>query len=82
MFVPQRRRTDCDGLDLDALLDVGSAGVVRLLVLEDRLAAESVDECCATCGHSLARVLAGFVDVEAYRFLRRRTPSDRTGYPS
>jgi hypothetical protein len=42
-----RLRTDCDGLDLDALLDVGGAGVVRLLVLKDRLAAEGVDERCA-----------------------------------
>ena len=41
--------TDCDGLNLDALLDVGGAGVVRLLVLEHWLAAECVDECCAAC---------------------------------
>jgi len=36
--------TDGDGLDLDALLDVGSAGVVRLLVAEHGLAAEGIDK--------------------------------------
>ena len=43
------QRTNCDGLNLDTLLDVGSAGVVRLLVLKNWLATEGVDECGATC---------------------------------
>jgi hypothetical protein len=41
--------TNGDGLDLDAFLDVGHGGVVRVLVVEDALAAEGVDESCATC---------------------------------
>jgi hypothetical protein len=38
-----------DGLDFDAILDVGHGGVVRVLVVEDALAAEGIDEGCATC---------------------------------
>lgn len=37
-------RTDGDGLDLDALLDMGAVGIVGVLVGEDALAAEGVDE--------------------------------------
>jgi hypothetical protein len=37
-------RTDCDGLDLDTLLNVRRVRVVRLLVLEDSLATERVHE--------------------------------------
>jgi hypothetical protein len=36
--------TDGDRLDLDAILDVSSVGIVRVLVGEDTLAAEGVDE--------------------------------------
>lgn len=38
------QHTDCDGLDLDAVLDVSTVGVVGLLVREHRLAAQGVDE--------------------------------------
>ena len=38
---------DCDGLDLDTLLDVGGGGIIRLLVLEDLVAAQRVDKGCA-----------------------------------
>ncbi len=41
-------RTDGDGLNLDALLNMGGGSVVGLLVAEDGLAAESVDEGGAT----------------------------------
>jgi len=37
-------RTNSDGLDLDAFLDVSAGGIVRFLVSEHRLAAECVDE--------------------------------------
>jgi hypothetical protein len=37
-------RTDGDRLNLNALLDVSSGRVVRLLVAEHGLAAQSVDE--------------------------------------
>lgn len=37
-------RTNCHGLDLDAVLDVGAVGVIRVLVADHRLSAESVDE--------------------------------------
>ena len=37
-------RTDCDWLNLDAFLDVCDGRVIRVLVLEDFLAAEGVDE--------------------------------------
>lgn len=43
-------RTDGDGLYPDALLDVSIARIVRLLVVQDVLAAESVDEGSATYG--------------------------------
>lgn len=38
------KHTDCDGLDLDAVLDVSTVGVIGLLVREHRLAAQGVDE--------------------------------------
>lgn len=41
-----RQRTDCDGLDLDALLNMCSCWVVDLLVSEHLLAAKGVDEGC------------------------------------
>lgn len=50
--------TDCDGLDLDALLDVGGAWVVGLLMGEDGLAAERVYEsgsACRTTGNGQLR---------------------------
>lgn len=37
-------RTDCDGLDLDTVFDVGIMGVIRILVLENVLAAKGVDK--------------------------------------
>ena len=37
-------RTNGDRLDLDALFDMGSGRVIRLLVAEHGLAAECVDE--------------------------------------
>jgi hypothetical protein len=40
--------TDCDRFDPDALLDMGVSGVVGLFWLEDLLAAERVDEGCAS----------------------------------
>jgi hypothetical protein len=43
---PSMPHTDCDGLDLDALLDVCGCWVVNLLVSEHLLAAEGVDEGC------------------------------------
>jgi hypothetical protein len=48
-YLPLERHTDGDGLDLDALLDMCRCGVIRLLVLEDLLAAERVDEGCPAC---------------------------------
>ena len=39
-----RMRTNSDGLDLDAFLDVSAGGIFRFLVSEHRLAAECVDE--------------------------------------
>jgi hypothetical protein len=42
-------RTNGDGLDLDAILDVGTIGIVRLLVRQDALAAEGVDEGGSAC---------------------------------
>ena len=41
-----RRRTDGDGLDLDAFLDVRNSRIVDLLVSKDLLAAERVHESC------------------------------------
>lgn len=38
-------RTNSDGLDLDAILDVNIGGIVRVLVLEDIFATERVDKC-------------------------------------
>lgn len=37
-------RTNGNGLDLNALLDVGRASIIGLLVREHRLSAERVDE--------------------------------------
>lgn len=37
-------RTNCHGLDLDAVLDMGAVGVIGVLVADNRLSAESVDE--------------------------------------
>lgn len=44
-----RLRTDGDGLDLDAFLDVGGGRVVGLLMTEDSLVAEGVDEGGPSC---------------------------------
>lgn len=44
------RHTDCDRLDLDTVLDVGSTGIVRVLVVKHALTAEGVDEGRSTCG--------------------------------
>lgn len=41
-----RAPTNCDGLDLHALLDMGDRRVIRVLVLQNLLAAQSVDEGC------------------------------------
>lgn len=38
------KRTNCDGLDLDALLDVGGRGIIGVLMGENLFAAEGVDE--------------------------------------
>lgn len=46
-FRQRTLRTNGDGLDFDAILDVGHGGVVGVLVVEDALAAEGVDEGCA-----------------------------------
>ena len=43
------KRTDSNGLDLDALLDVGGVGVIAVLVGEDGLPAEGVDEGSPAC---------------------------------
>lgn len=42
-------RTDGDGLDLDTVLDRRAVGVVRLLVAQHTLAAESVDKGRSSC---------------------------------
>jgi hypothetical protein len=39
--------TDSNGLDADALLEVGIGGIVSILALQDLLATESVDKSCA-----------------------------------
>ena len=44
------KRTNCDGLDLDALFDVGSSGIIGVLVGENLFAAEGVDEGGAAWG--------------------------------
>lgn len=41
--------TDGNGLDLDAILNVGAIGVVRLLVGKDGLATERVDKGSSAC---------------------------------
>ena len=38
------KRTNCDGLDLDTLLDVGGRGIIGVLVGKNFFAAEGVDE--------------------------------------
>ena len=38
------KHTNCDGLDLHAILNVSAVWVVRLLMGQYRLAAEGVDE--------------------------------------
>lgn len=43
------RRTDGQGLDLDALLLVGRVGVIAVLVVEDGLSAEGVDKGGSAC---------------------------------
>lgn len=45
----QGRRTDGDGGDLDALLDMCCVGIFGVHVLENLLAAEGVDECGPAC---------------------------------
>lgn len=42
-------RTDGDGLDLNALLNVGGGGIVGVLVREHGLATECVDEGGPAC---------------------------------
>jgi hypothetical protein len=42
-------RTDSDGLDLNALLDMGSGWIVGILVVEDSFPAEGIDESSSTC---------------------------------
>jgi hypothetical protein len=55
MFLPPSskrascQRTDGDGLDLDALLDMGCVGIIRILVLEDLLPAQRVHEGGPAC---------------------------------
>lgn len=43
------RHTNCDGLDLNTILDVGRGGVVRVLVVQYALAAQGVDKGGAAC---------------------------------
>lgn len=43
----KRQRTNGDGLDPDALLDMRISIVVGVLALQDLLSAEGVDEGCA-----------------------------------
>lgn len=52
-------RTDGDGLDLDTLLDMGSVRVVRLLVCQDALAAQSVDK--GGPAYGCARVVSNLI---------------------
>lgn len=46
MMATARPRTNCDGLDLNTLLDMRGGWVVGVLVSEDLLAAEGVDKGC------------------------------------
>ena len=63
-------RTDVDGLNLDALLDVGHVGVVGHLMGEDLALAERVHERrTARPGRACAHAVA----VSQYRQRRRRT---------
>ena len=45
----QSIRTDGDGLDLDALFEMGVGWVIRVLAFQHLLAAEGIDESGATC---------------------------------
>jgi hypothetical protein len=47
--VLHRERTDGDGRNLDAILNVGVRSIVGILVLQNTLAAKSVDEGSTAC---------------------------------
>ena len=42
-------RTDSDGLDAHALLDVGIGGIIGVFPVQDSLIAKGIDESGATC---------------------------------
>jgi hypothetical protein len=48
--------TDSHGLDTDTLLKVSIGSIIGILALQNLLAAESVDECCAACGKEIRLV--------------------------
>lgn len=75
--------TDSHGLDTDTLLKVSIGSIIGILALQNLLAAESVDECCAACGKE-TRLVPGscVIRFETYLFHWRRTPSNRIGFPS
>lgn len=75
--------TDSHGLDTDTLLKVSIGSIIGVLALQNLLAAESVDECCAACGKE-TRLVPGspVIRFETYLFHWRRTPSNRIGFPS
>ena len=78
-------RTDGDGLDLDALLNMSGGGVVGLLVAEDGLAAEGVDEGGASCrsNQRLGRARRWCKGERAtHQCPKHRRPSGRTESPS
>ena len=45
-------RTNRDRLDLDTVFNMSIGGIIRILMLEDVLAAERVDEGGSACGAS------------------------------
>jgi hypothetical protein len=48
-YMSQVSPTDCHWLDSDSLFNVCVGSIVRILVLENLLPAESVDKCSTTC---------------------------------
>lgn len=58
------RLTDSDGFDADTLLEVGIGSIIGILALQNLLAAERVDEGCASCSTSKWIVSLGTIERE------------------
>lgn len=76
-------RTNGDGLDPDALLEVCVGGVIGVLWLKDLLPAEGVDKGGSSCqAHQSIALQCALDGALTYQYPRLRRPSGRTGYPS